>query len=237
MKNRREFLKEMAAGAAILGAEGKFALATVKTATRAIGKSKVVIVRDDRLRNPGPGPDSTRVAAMLDHAMQTYAGSRNPLDPWKRIVRPGQVVGLKVNTIAGKGLSTNIALVEAICARLQQAGIRAGDIIVWDRTNRELQRAGYVISTDPAHVRCFGTDSVGYEEEQLSFGLVNTQVSKILNAVRRGDQCADFETSRGRRRDYGDEKHVWRDQEPERTTWELLQSLCRGPERDSGDSQ
>ena len=75
---------------------------------------------------------------MLDHAMQTYAASHNPVDPWKRIVQPGQVVGLKVNTIAGKGLSTNIALVEAICARLQQAGIRPGDIIVWDRTNHEL---------------------------------------------------------------------------------------------------
>ncbi|MGC1872303.1 MAG: DUF362 domain-containing protein [Acidobacteriaceae bacterium] len=180
MRNRREFLKEMAAGAAILGANSKFALAAVKTSTRAIGKSKVVIVRDDKLRTPGPGPDPARVAAMLDRAMQTYAGSRDAVDPWKRIVQPGQVVGLKVNTIAGKGLSTNIALVEAICVRLQQAGIRAGDIIVWDRTNRELQRAGYTLSTDPAKVRCFGTDSIGYEAAQLSFGQVNTQVSKIL---------------------------------------------------------
>jgi hypothetical protein len=181
MKNRREFLKEMAAGVAVLGAESKFALAAVKTSMRAIGKSKVVIVRDDKLRTPGPGPDSARVAAMLDHAMQTYAASHNPVDPWKRIVQPGQVVGLKVNTIAGKGLSTNIALVGAICARLQQAGIRPGDIIVWDRTNHELQRAGYTIATDTADIRCFGTDSIGYEEEQLSFGLVNTHVSKILS--------------------------------------------------------
>jgi uncharacterized protein (DUF362 family) len=181
MRNRREFLKVMAAGAAIIGADSKFGLGAAKTTrTRAIGKSKVVIVRDNQLRTPGAGPDPTRVAAMLDHAMQTYAGSRNPVDPWKRIVQPGQVVGLKVNTIAGKGLSTNIALVEAICARLQQAGIRAGDIIVWDRTDHELQRAGYTISTDPASVRCFGSDSVGYEEEQLSFGMVDTQVSKIL---------------------------------------------------------
>ncbi|MES2221354.1 MAG: DUF362 domain-containing protein [Acidobacteriota bacterium] len=180
MKNRREFLKEMAAGAAILGAETKFALGAVKTSARAVGKSQVVIVRDYKLRTPGPGPDLARVAAMLDCAMQTYAGSRNAVEPWKRIVQPGQVVGLKVNTIAGRGLSTSIELVEAICARLQQVGIRPGDIIVWDRTNHELERAGYTISTDAATVRCFGSDSVGYEEEQLRFGLVNTQVSKIL---------------------------------------------------------
>ncbi len=218
MKNRREFLKEMAAGAAILGAESKFALAAVKTSTRAIGKSKVVIVRDDKLRTPGPGPDSARVAAMLDHAMQTYAGSRNPVDPWKRIVQPGQVVGLKVNTIAGKGLSTNIALVEAICARLQQVGIRPNDIIVWDRTNHELQRAGFTISTDAAGVRCFGTDSIGYEEEQLSFGLVNTRVSKILTQCDVVINVPILKHHGGAGRHHGDEKHVWRDQEPERTT-------------------
>ncbi|MGO8721115.1 MAG: DUF362 domain-containing protein [Acidobacteriaceae bacterium] len=180
MKNRREFLKGMAAGAAILGAESQFAVGGVRASTSVTGKSRVVIVRDEKLRTPGPGSDGQRVAAMLDHAMQAYAGSRNPVDPWKRIVQPGQVVGLKVNTIAGKGLSTNIALVEAICERLQQAGIRAGDIVVWDRTNRELQRAGYKISTDTGGVRCFGTDSIGYEDEPLSYGMVKTQLSKIM---------------------------------------------------------
>jgi uncharacterized protein (DUF362 family) len=181
MKNRREFLKEMAAGAAILGAETKFTLGAVKTAARSVGKSKVVIVCDEKVRTPGPTPDAQRVAALLDHAMQTYASSQNPVDPWKRLVRPGQVVGLKVNTIAGKGLSTHVSLVEAICERLQQAGIRAGDIIVWDRTNHELARAGYTLSTAPGGVRCFGTDSVGYEDTQLSFGRVKTQLSKIVN--------------------------------------------------------
>ena len=29
-------------------------------------------------------------------------------------------------------------------------------------------------------VRCFGTDRVGYEEEQLSLGRVKTQLSKIV---------------------------------------------------------
>jgi len=125
MKNRREFLKEMAAGAAILGAESKFALAAVKSSTRAIGKSKVVIVRDDKLRTPGPGPDPTRVAAMLDHAMQTYAGSRNPVDPWRRIVQPAGG-GTESEHHCREGLSTNITLVEAICARLQQAGFEPG---------------------------------------------------------------------------------------------------------------
>ena len=67
MQNRREFVKEMVAGAAVLGTGAKFAWCETKGAE----KSKVVIVRDPKLRTPGPSPDGKRVATMLDHAMQT----------------------------------------------------------------------------------------------------------------------------------------------------------------------
>lgn len=177
MTSRREFLKEMAASAALLEAGKQLAFGERATET---GKAKVVIVRDARLRVPGPAPNEQRVAAMLDQAMQTWYGVRDPVEPWKLLVRPGQVVGLKVNTIAGKGLSTSVLLVRALCERLQRAGIRAGDIIVWDRTNRELEAAGYRISTDAAQVRCFGTDAVGYEEAAVSYGSSRTRLSKIF---------------------------------------------------------
>lgn len=181
MKNRREFLKEVAAGAALLGTEGKLLFGAAKAHSGATGKSKVVLVHDPQLRGQAGGaPDEKRVGALLDRAMQAYFNQKNPVDSWKQIVRPGQVVSLKVNTIAGRGLSTHIALTDAICERLQQAGIKAGDIIVWDRTNRELEAAGFKISTDRNRVRCFGTDTVGYENTQLTFGSVKTQLSKIM---------------------------------------------------------
>ncbi len=180
MTDRREFLKEMAASAAILGTETRFALAATE-APAVAAKSRVVIVTDPQLRVPGPGPNEQRVAALLDRAMQTWWGTHDPVDPWKRLVRPDQVVGIKVNTIAGKGLSTHVSLAAAVCARLQQAGIRAGDIIVWDRTSRELRAAGYTISTDPARVRCFGTDAIGYERAEAVHGSSRTRFSKILS--------------------------------------------------------
>lgn len=180
-KNRREFLKEVAAGAALLGAESQLLLGATKAAKGAAAKSRVVLVNDPQLRGQAGGaPEEKRVGALLDRAMETFYGAKNPVDPWKKIVRPGQVVSLKVNTIAGRGLSTHVSLVDAICDRLQKAGIKAGDIIVWDRTNHELEAAGYKISTDRSRVRCFGTDSVGYEDAQLTFGQVKTQLSKIV---------------------------------------------------------
>lgn len=176
--SRRDFLKTAAAGAVVLGAEGTNAFAK---AAAPGGASRVVVAKDNGLRGPNGAADEQRIAKLLDRAMESYSGT-NAVDAWKRIVRPGQTVCLKVNTIAGKGLSTHVPLALAICERLQQAGVRAGDITIWDRTNRELERAGYKLSTDPNRVRCFGTDQsgIGYEEEQVNFGAVKTRLSKIL---------------------------------------------------------
>jgi uncharacterized protein (DUF362 family) len=89
-------------------------------------------------------------------------------------------VGLKVNTLGGRGISSNVPLVEAICERLQEAGIKAGDIVVWDRDSDELERAGFHIATGGNRVQCFGTDRVGHEQELAAYGSVGSLLSKIL---------------------------------------------------------
>ncbi len=176
MQNRREFVKEMVVGAAVLGAGTKCAWGQGKAAE----KSKVVIVRDAKLRTPGPAPDEKRVTAMLDHAMQTYYSAQNPVQPWKQLVRPGQVVSLKMNALGGRAIAPSVALVTAICERLQQAGIKAGDIVVWDRGSRDLEAAGFKLSNVPGAVRFAGSDTEGYEDAAVSYGSVTTKLSKIL---------------------------------------------------------
>lgn len=182
-KTRREFLKECAAGALVAGAAPlAFAENSVQPTGSGREKSKVVVARDAALYGSGSTPDSARVQELLDLAIQNFAESSDPVAPWKKIVRPGEVVGLKVNTIAGPGLSTHVVLIEAICERLKQAGIKPGNIVVWDRTNHELERAGYTLSNDPNRVRVIGTDSkdVGYDENVLSFGVAKSRLSNLL---------------------------------------------------------
>lgn len=182
-KTRRDFLKECALGALVAGtARFSFADTKVNPATAAGAKSRVVVARDSALYGASAAPDSARVQKLLDQAMQHFAESSDPITPWKLLVRPGEVVGLKVNTIAGPGLSTHPVLVEAICERLKQAGVKPADIIVWDRTNEELDRAGFVLSSDPNRVRILGTDSkeVGYDESTFTAGSVKTRLSNLL---------------------------------------------------------
>jgi len=96
MKNRRDFLKTAATGAALLGAQSKLGLAAALDQIAASGKSKVVIARDPALHSSGQ-LDEKRVLALLDRAIAAYTGQEKPIEAWKRIVPVGKVIGIKVN--------------------------------------------------------------------------------------------------------------------------------------------
>jgi len=177
--SRRDFLRKCITGAAVLRLTGKTVLLEGAELSPP-AKSRVVIARDPMLRGAGTTVDSSRILNLLDRAMQTLFDRDNPVEPWKKLVRPGEIVGVKVNALGGRGLSSNLQLVEAICERLQQAGIRTGDIVVWDRDSDELEHVGFHISTAGNRVQCFGTDRVGYEDELVTFGSVGSRLSKIL---------------------------------------------------------
>lgn len=144
MKSRREFLKEAATGAVLLGSSAaaeKLAFAGMLEQRVAAGKSKVVIARDASLHGTGAQLDEQRVLNLLDKAMAAYTGRDKPLEAWKCIIPAdilaGKTIGLKVNGLGGRGISTHAALTLAIAERLQQAGVRAGNILVWDRGARD----------------------------------------------------------------------------------------------------
>lgn len=175
--NRRDFLKTCVAGTVALGAGDALAIASPTA------KSKIVVAKDATLRGADSNVDPNRMLALLDRAMKTSFGTKDALEPWRKLVKPGQVVGLKVNTIAGKGLSTNVVVVRAIAERLKQAGVKPYDIVIWDRTSHELERAGFTLSSAPGAVRCIGSDAVGYEDNPEKYGTVSCNLSKILTRV------------------------------------------------------
>ena len=177
--SRRDFLKQCFTGAAVLRASGSMGLlASAQQAASA--KSRVVIARDDLLRGTGSTVDSRRMLGLLDRAMQTLCDRDHAVEAWSKLVRPGETVGLKVNALGGRGLSSNLQLIEAICERLQEAGIKAGDIVVWDRETDEMERAGFRIAMGGNGVQCFGTDRLDYEQELVTHGSVGSRLSRIL---------------------------------------------------------
>ncbi len=177
---RRQFLKNCLASAVLVAAGDHISLPDAPAATPLPAKSRVVIADDSRLRGPGSALDSTRVQSLLDRTMEALFQVDRAEEAWKKVVRPGQTVGLKVNSLGGRGLSSNLQLLQAVCERLQQAGIRAADIVIWDRDTEEMERAGFHIATGGNRVQCFGTDRVGYEDDLVNWGSVGSRLSKVL---------------------------------------------------------
>lgn len=184
MKDRREFLKNAATGAVLLGAESRLGLAGMLARGGENGKSRVVVARDLALHGTGSQLDENRVLTLLDRALTSYFGRQKPMEAWKLIGFPNvvknRIVGIKVNGSGGRGISTHAVLVQAICERLQQAGVSAGNIVVWDRDARSLEACGLKINTDRSKVRCYGSDVAGYEAQQESWGVAHVRLSKIL---------------------------------------------------------
>jgi uncharacterized protein (DUF362 family) len=169
----------------LLGAESQFGFARILDQNAQPGKSRVVIARDAALHGAGAQPDEKRVLNLLDRAIAAYTGRDHPTEAWKRIVPAnfvsgGKVIGLKTNGLGGKGISTHKVLVLAIAERLQQIGVKPGNIVVWDRNARDLEACGLTINTDPSRLRCYGSDVSGFEAQPVAWGMAKVKLSKIL---------------------------------------------------------
>lgn len=178
--NRRDFLVLCLAGAMRCGAGDESLYAEASGVSPQPSASKVSIARDAKLRDSNGNADSARIPGLLDCAMEGLIGAGDSATHWTKFAHAGQRVALKVNTLGGRGLSSNVQLVEAICERLQRAGVRPQDIVIFDRDSAEMERAGFRIRVGGNQVQCFGTDRVGFEDQFSEFGEVGSRVSKIL---------------------------------------------------------
>ena len=144
-------------------------------------RSRVVIARDEKIRSAGTGFDSAPLARLLDRALQASFDCDSPIEAWRKVVRPGEVVGLKVNCLGGRGNATHLELVEAITERLRQAGIT--EMVIWERQNADLERARFKIVERGSGLRCFGNDVLGFEDDLAMFGKAGSLVCRTLTQV------------------------------------------------------
>jgi uncharacterized protein (DUF362 family) len=94
---------------------------------------------------------------MLQKAMIELTGQKNLNKAWRTFVSPGEKIGLKVNPVAGKELSTSHAVVKSVVKQLIECGIKRQDIIIWDRRDMELKDAGFTAENYPG-IKITGTE-------------------------------------------------------------------------------
>jgi hypothetical protein len=99
---------------------------------------------------------------MLDEGLRTLTGVGDAQAVWRLLFDEGERVLLKVNCIAYGG-PTQPAVTYAVAQRLQESGVRAENILIFDRTDNELAAAGYTLSEGAPGVQCHGTRGDGSE--------------------------------------------------------------------------
>jgi len=99
------------------------------------------------------------IRQMLDASITELTGLNDAGEAWAALFDPGERIAIKVNTISTSDFWTRVPLVMAVAERLQEIGIPAEQITIFDRYTSELEYAGYPINRDGPGVRCHGTDS------------------------------------------------------------------------------
>lgn len=125
------------------------------------GKYPGKVVRVGTGANPVGKPiDGARVAREVEAGMAELTGEKDMGKAWGQFVGPRDVVGIKVNPIGEKLLSTKPEVVDAVVAGLMAAGVKKENIVIWDRRLFQLTEAGFTAERFPG-LRIMGTEMKG----------------------------------------------------------------------------
>jgi uncharacterized protein (DUF362 family) len=151
------------------------------------GRARVVVIRSASVLGANRKVDRHKVWKMLELGLRRLAGARDARAALSRWVRPTDTVGLKVNCLAGRQMSTHLELTEALIGLLARAGLPRNNNIVFDRSDLDLRRAGYPIWVAGRDYRSMGNDRAGYERElrvmptgASRFSRVATHMASVL---------------------------------------------------------
>lgn len=110
-------------------------------------------------------PDFQRIRAMVDQGIARWTGAANRRDGWLKLVKPEDVVGIKVYSHPGATSGTRVEVVAAVIEGLLDAGLPEQNIVVWDKRVADLQLAGFFDLQDRYGIRVEGSADAGYDEK------------------------------------------------------------------------
>jgi uncharacterized protein (DUF362 family) len=148
---------------------------------------KVVRVRGRGVLRPEGDVNPAIVQRMYERGIQLLTGQSSAAAGLSSLFRPSDRVGIKINTIAGRRLTTPPDVALPFSRLLAQSGLPEKNIVIWDRTNDELKEAGYKLHAGSG-LRIFGTDAAGagYTSEPL----IHLNIGSLFSTIQ-----SDFVTA------------------------------------------
>jgi uncharacterized protein (DUF362 family) len=179
---RRDFIKSVGAGLAFGGTAlgGCKRESSQAAVSRKGGPARVAVFRDDGVRK-GEDLDPKRVAQLLRRALKEALGAPDAAAGLRSTLSADDVVGIKLNCLAGRPLSPTKEVTDALAEVLKKAGVSASNIIFFERAERDIRKGGFDVSRGGGP-RFIGNDSPGfnYEPEPEISGQVGSCLSRIV---------------------------------------------------------
>ncbi|MCP4602657.1 MAG: DUF362 domain-containing protein [Proteobacteria bacterium] len=175
--NRRDFIKK--SSTAICGV-GLAASSETVLAKQPKGKSKIVEITHPGVVSGNRKIDKAIVKKMLQKGMRAFTKSKRP---WSQFIKPGDRVGLKINTLGRPLLFTHHELIQAVIDELKDLGVKENNIIVWDRFEPHMLDSKFKINTSTKGVRYYGSENE--TDNNLRYDLKKPYTSKSDNPERR----------------------------------------------------
>jgi hypothetical protein len=97
---------------------------------------------------------------MLDASITKLTGLNDAREAWTALFKPHEKIAIKINTFVNSLIWTHAPLVDAVVASLQDAGVPADQIALYDHLSM-LEDAGFQINKDGPGVRCFEETEFG----------------------------------------------------------------------------
>ncbi|NIM58045.1 MAG: DUF362 domain-containing protein [Candidatus Aminicenantes bacterium] len=144
---RRDFLR-VAAMTPLAGALASGLKAREKPS---LDKARVVLVRDKNALISFNNPHPEVIRKMLDEAVTTLLGEKDPVDAWRKLIKPSDIVGIKSNV--WHYIPTGRVIEQAIKKRVMDAGVPDTRIDISDRRvrrSRVFKAATALINARPA---------------------------------------------------------------------------------------
>lgn len=151
-------------------------------------KSLVIKVRSPLVNTGDDNLDTDILYQMIEVGLNALSEDDNYPEYLRLLFTNDDVIGIKVNTLGGPGISTRVEAVEILSGLMSDSGIPREKHLIWDRHDRELKAVGYTLKTRSGPL-CFGTDhtGVGFSRQLVSRGSVGGLLSRILT-----DYCSGF---------------------------------------------
>jgi uncharacterized protein (DUF362 family) len=166
---------------ALLVGAGAFAGTALGRNWKPVVRSGVVGLAEARAGLGAPlGSEAAERA--VSTAVTSAVGAESGKDAVAALFKPDDTVGIKVNCLAGRRLSPRVELVEALVDLIAGSGVDRGRIIVFERSDRELQRAGFTIRRQGPPYRCIGTNN-DFDRQPSTSGAIGSCFARLVSST------------------------------------------------------